>query len=147
MFTDKFVRSNLPCVHGREEIFMSNLNEFSVGIPIPLRSDTVKFSLNIREIIAYATALLGMIGDQISTRLGLTEPGNYELNAYASWLMERGLWLPFDLLVLTMVICAPAFFLRRCNLKIRWLTLSYPILFGIIRLTAAISNLIIIFFC
>jgi hypothetical protein len=102
-------------------------------------------SPKIIEIAAYFLAVLGMLGDQISTRLGLAQPGTSELNFFASWMMARGLWLPLDMLLLAAFLCAPAVLIRRYDAKERWLTLAYPILFGLVRITAAISNLIIIF--
>lgn len=99
----------------------------------------------IIEISAYFLAVLGMLGDQISTRLGLVLPGTCELNFFAAWMMARGLWLPLDLLLLAAFLCAPAALIRRYDARERWLTLAYPILFGLIRITAAISNFMIIF--
>ena len=101
-------------------------------------------SPKIIEIAAYFLAVLGMLGDQISTRLGLAMPGTCELNFLAAWMMERSLWLPVDLLFLTVLLCAPAVLIRRYDSKERWLALAYPILFGLIRITAAMSNFVII---
>ncbi|MDH5792027.1 MAG: hypothetical protein OEZ44_07540 [Candidatus Bathyarchaeota archaeon] len=102
-------------------------------------------SPKIIEIAAYFLAILGMLGDQISTRLGLASPGTCELNFFAAWMMARGLWLPLDLLLLAAFLCTPAVLIRRYDARERWLTLAYPILFGLIRITAAISNFMIIF--
>ncbi len=102
-------------------------------------------SPKIIEIAAYFLAVFGMLGDQISTRLGLTLQGACELNFFAAWMMARGLWLPLDLLVLATLLCAPAVLIRRYDVKVRWLSLAYPVLFGLIRITAAISNFMIIF--
>lgn len=102
-------------------------------------------SPKIIEIAAYFLAFLGMLGDQISTRLGLSLQGTCELNFFTAWMMARSLWLPLDLLVLATFLCAPAVLIRRYDAKERWLTLAYPILFGLVRMTAAISNFMIIF--
>jgi len=110
--------------------------------PQPVMPD---LSPKLIEISAYLLAVLGMLGDQISTRLGLALPGTCELNFFAAWMMARSLWLPLDLLLLAAFLCAPAVLIRRYDARERWLTLAYPILFGLIRITAAISNFMIIF--
>jgi len=110
--------------------------------PLPVLPD---LDPKIIEIAAYFLAVLGMLGDQITTRLGLALPGTCELNLFAAWMMARGLWLPLDLLLLTIFLCTPAVLIRRYESKERWLTLAYPILFGLIRITTTISNFMIIF--
>ena len=110
--------------------------------PLPVLPD---LSPKVIEVAAYFLAVLGMLGDQISTRVGLAIPGTYEMNFVAAWMMSRGLWLPLDLLLLVAFLCAPAVLIRRYNFRERWLTLAYPTLFGLIRITTAISNFMIIF--
>jgi hypothetical protein len=110
--------------------------------PLPVLLD---LSPKVIEVAAYFLAVLGMLGDQISTRVGLALPGTCELNFFAAWMMARGLWLPLDLLVLAAFLCVPAVLIRQYDARERWLTLAYPILFGLIRITTAISNFMIIF--
>ena len=98
-------------------------------------------ALSLTEIISYMSALLGMLGDQLSTRLGLTVPGIYESNQFAAQMMERGMWLPFDILVLAIAVALPALLIHKTRVQGRWVTLSFPLLFGAARLFATVWNL------
>ena len=99
------------------------------------------FTLSLSEIIAYVTAVLGVLGDQFSTRLGLTIPGVVESNQFTAILIERGLWLPFDILVLALAVGLPALFIRHTKMEGKWVTLRFPLLFGAARLLATVWNL------
>ena len=86
---------------------------------------TTDLSLTSSEIIAYITALLGMVGDQTSTRLGLTLPNLCESNHFVSLLLSRGLWLPFDLLILSTSIVLPLFLMRVTYFECKILILTF----------------------
>lgn len=103
------------------------------------------FSIRLEEIIAYTTAVLGVIGDQVSTRLGMMRAGIFESNPFAAWLMGRGLWLPFDLAFLVISIFVPAYLVRRCDFKSSWITVCLPLISGVVRLFAAVMNFRIVF--
>ena len=98
-------------------------------------------TLSLSEIIAYVTAVMGVLGDQFSTRLGLTVPGVVESNQFTAMLIERGLWLPFDILVLALAVGLPALFIRYTNMEGRQVSLSFPLIFGAARLLATVWNL------
>lgn len=96
------------------------------------------------EVFAYLVNIIGTLGDQISTRVGLTREGIYEARPSVRWLISNGLWLPLDLLVVTLGIGIP-FLLTRSfrNLPLKGLV-AYPLIFGLIRLGACIWNLSLI---
>ena len=98
--------------------------------------------MRLLEKTAYLVATVGILGDHLSTRLGLTNPDVYEANPYTIWLMQRGNWLTFDLLLLMATVGIPALIMRRWTSKGRWVILTFPALLGSTRLCVAIWNLI-----
>lgn len=98
-------------------------------------------TLSLSEIIAYMTAVLGVLGDQFSTRLGLSVPGIVESNHFTAMLIESGLWLPFDILVLAFAVGLPALLIRYTKMDGIRFSLSFPLLFGAARLLATAWNL------
>lgn len=101
------------------------------------------WNLRLYEKKAYLVATVGILGDHLSTRLALTRPYTCEANQHTIWLMERGIWLPFDLLLLLATVGIPILIMRRWTFRGRWATLSFPILLGSARLCAAMWNLYI----
>lgn len=111
-----------------------------------IRADLVEASsLKAPEKVAYVTALLGMLGDQFSTRLGLSHPMIYEANTNTAWLISNSLWLPFDLLVSVSCIAFTALFLRHCRAEGKWAILGFPLLLGGTRLLSTFMNLLLYF--
>jgi hypothetical protein len=109
-----------------------------------MRCDTLEaLSIKAPEKVAYVTALLGMLGDQLSTRLGLSRSMIYEANPNAAWLISNNLWLPFDLLVSASSVALTALFLRRCQAEGRWVMLSFPLILGGTRLLSTFMNLLL----
>ena len=106
---------------------------------------TADLSLTSSEIIAYITAILGMVGDQTSTRLGLMLPNVWESNPFVILLLSRRLWLPFDLLVLSISIVLPLWLMRFTSFKSRSVILSFPLIFGVTRILATVSNFLLFF--
>ena len=106
---------------------------------------TTDLSLTSSEIIAYITAILGMVGDQTSTRLGLMLPNVFEFNPFVAFLISRGLWLPFDLLMLTISIVLPLFLGRITSFKGKSVVLTFPLIFGVIRILVTVSNFLLFF--
>ena len=97
--------------------------------------------MRLLEKTAYLVVTVGFLGDHLSTRLGLMKPYAYESNPHTVWLMDRGIWLPFDLLLLLATVGIPLLIMRRWNFRGRWAILVFPILLGSGRLCAAIWNL------
>lgn len=106
---------------------------------------TTDLSLTSSEIIAYTTALLGTVGDQTSTRLGLTLPNVYESNHFVALLLSRGLWLPFDLLILSISILLPLLLIRVTSFEGKSMILTFPLIFGVVRIFAAVLNFLLFF--
>ena len=96
------------------------------------------------ESYSYVFATLGVIGDQISTRIGLLNPNVAESNPITRYLISVNAWFIFDMLVLGITIGASYFFLRKVSVKKGKYILVYPILFGFFRLFATVLNLKII---
>ena len=96
------------------------------------------------ERFSYVLATLGVIGDQISTRIGLLNPNIVESNPITRFLISVNSWFIFDMLILGITIGASYFFLRKVSVKNGKCILVYPILFGFFRLFATFLNLQII---
>ncbi len=98
------------------------------------------------EDLAYLTALIGTVGDHLSTRIGLLFPRIRELNPFTVYLRRNGLWLPFDVFLLVVSLGLPALLMRKWSFRGRWAVLAFPVLFGLARLFAAIHNVIMILY-
>ena len=93
------------------------------------------------ERYSYVFAALGVIGDQLSTRIGLLNPNIMESNPITRFLISVNAWFLFDMMVLGIMIGASYLFLRKTSVKNRNFILVYPILFGVFRLVATVLNL------
>lgn len=96
--------------------------------------------LRFDEKAAYCLAIAGTAGDHISTRIGQPQSHLYESNRTVVALMQRGLWLPVDLILLAIIIACP-YWIMRTEYDRRWIALLVPSLIGVIRLLITISNL------
>jgi hypothetical protein len=94
------------------------------------------------EGLAYLTVLIGIVGDHISTRIGLLCPRIGELNPFTVYLRQNGLWLPFDVFLLVVSLGLPALLMRKWSFRGRWAVLAFPVIFGLARLFAAMHNII-----
>jgi hypothetical protein len=92
------------------------------------------------ERFTYIIASLGVICDQLSTRLGLTYPNIIESNVITRFLMKVNLWLVYDLSLLSITILTSYFFIRIGNWKNKQLVLLYPMIFGLFRLFVSLLN-------
>jgi hypothetical protein len=96
------------------------------------------------EALAYILLIVGTLGDHVSTMIALRLPYIYETNQFTALLMSKGLWLPFDLLLIALGIAIPYFALRvKRGVPLTGL-LAYPLVLGAIRLGACIWNLSLI---
>ena len=96
------------------------------------------------ERYSYIFAALGVIGDQVSTRIGLFNPNIMESNPITRYFISVKAWFIFDMLVLGIMIGISYFFLRKVSVKNGKCILAYPVLFGLFRLFATFLNLQII---
>jgi len=92
------------------------------------------------EFIAYIMLMSGTFGDHLSTVITLARPYIYEANPFTIKLMARGLWLPFDLILVTVGIAVPYFLIRLTKRPCFKALLAYPLIHGMIRLGACIWN-------
>lgn len=96
--------------------------------------------MKIVEAVAYILHIVGVVGDHVSTIIGLNR-GYFELNRVAAWLMENGLWTPIDIVLTIVFIIQPAVIIRKWRFTLRYAVLLYPIVHGTIRLAVCIWNL------
>jgi hypothetical protein len=92
------------------------------------------------ESFSYFMLILGTLGDHVSTIIALTRPYIYESNPFTVWLMERRLWLPFDVVLVAVGIAVPYLIIRLTKRDYFKALLVYPFLHGLIRLGACLWN-------
>jgi len=99
----------------------------------------IRGRLGVLEVVACLLLILGVLGDHLSTMMVLSRPNTYEANPVAAGLMEGGLWLPLDAVMLAAGLAIP-YLLMRIDGRFRALFL-YPLLHGLLRLSMALWNL------
>jgi len=97
----------------------------------------------LSELEAYMRAIVGVVADQLTTRLVLSKPNIYEANPNTIRLMERGLWLQFDVTLLVASIIVSAVIMRKWGFRDRWVILLYFAACFVIRFGAAMNNLLL----
>jgi hypothetical protein len=102
-------------------------------------------SLSLHEKVCYIAVIIGMLGDQFSTRLGLSRTGIYESNPNVMFLMQNNLWLPIDIVMTFMSVVFTALFIRKFKVEGRLIMLGFPLIFGSVRLITTIMNLLLYF--
>jgi hypothetical protein len=83
----------------------------------------------------------GIIGDQVSTRLGVLKMGVYEANPIVNWLLNNNLWLPLDLLLFTLIISLTKLSRHHLDYKFKHCLVLSPFIICIMRIIAMIHNL------
>jgi len=89
---------------------------------------------------AYIVAVIGTVGDHISTRIAITHPLIVEANPFTLLLRRHGLWLPFDILLLAVCLGVPALVVRSFRFEGRQVIMAMPLLVGAARLVATSYN-------
>lgn len=105
---------------------------------------THPISLRAEETVVSLIAILGMLGDQLSTRLSLNLPYISESNPMVIWLMQNGLWLTFDLIILMAILLIPIICIRKTSIEGKSILLAFPLIFGICRISATFLNIILV---
>ncbi len=97
------------------------------------------------EVSAYLLLVAGVVGDHLSTIVGLNRENVYESNPFAAVLMQNGLWATTDFALIVITVAMTYFLLRMKDNPLAKYMLIYPILAGLIRLVVTFSNLSLIF--
>ena len=93
------------------------------------------------ELFSYSILTLGTLGDYISTHIGLTFDNLYETNPIANQLVANGMWLPVNLIIVVLGIAVPFLIFRFSKEGYYRCILSFPIAYGIVRLSACTWNI------
>ena len=96
------------------------------------------------EFLSYFMLVVGTLGDHVSTVISLTRPYIYESNPFIVQLMTKGLWLPLDIVLISLGIAIPYLLIRLTERQYFKALLAYPLVHGIIRLGACFWNLSLI---
>ena len=97
----------------------------------------------ISEVEAYLLAVIGVAADHVTTGLAQSKPNIFEGNPNTVWLMQRGLWLPFDAALLIISIGLSAVIMRRWKFPNRWVILLFFVVSFVLRGGAAVNNLLL----
>jgi len=92
------------------------------------------------ELFSYLMLVVGTLGDHVSTVIALTRPHIYESNPFTVQLMERGLWLPVDIVLVVLGVSIPFLLIRMTKRPSFRALLAFPLLHGLVRLGACIWN-------
>jgi len=93
----------------------------------------------------YAIGVIGFLGDQLTTRMAMNLPWIVEANPLVAGLMTRGLWLPLDLSLLALSISAHRILQLTFKARSSWVTLSPPLVYGLVKFSTAVWNILLIF--
>jgi hypothetical protein len=96
------------------------------------------------EVSAYLLLIAGVVGDHLSTVVGLNRENVYESNPFAAILMQNGLWVTTDVALIVITIAMTYFLLRMKENPVAKYMLIYPSLAGLIRLVVTFSNISLI---
>ncbi len=102
-----------------------------------------KEKINTSKIVyfAYLFSFIGFMADQISTRIGLTNPYLIEINPTTWHLMNAGLWLYADIIAVLFTILVSQSVIKYWNFKYRDLIALLPSTYGVLKLVTGIFNL------
>jgi len=91
--------------------------------------------------------ILGCTLDQVSTRVALMNENIYESNPYAQALMDRGLWLVVDIILvvsLSALVLTANIILKASGIPhLEYIPYLVPLIVGAIRMGAGIHNILL----
>ena len=93
---------------------------------------------------SYLLSFIGVLLDQFSTRFGLKNPNIIEMNTYAIIMMDYGIWIIIDLLVVIITILLTHSIIKFWNFKYRQIIALFPFTFGVLKLLTGLSNISLI---
>jgi hypothetical protein len=96
------------------------------------------------EAFAYAIMILGVVGDHISTSVGLSRDGIRESNPIALSLMNNGIWIQTDIILILVSVLAVFSLKRVIKSPSSGIILLLPVMTGLIRLGVAFWNVSIL---
>lgn len=100
------------------------------------------FELKI-EPVAYFLLIIGVLGDWVSTRLGVSL-GLVEGNMVAASLMSNSQWMLTDFLVVALCIMVPYVLNRVVKTRVAGYFIGFPLVAGIIKTGVSLWNLSLI---
>ena len=109
--------------------------------------DTIIQRLESRAALAtvYLFPMVGYIIDQISTRIGLSNPSFQELNPLTEQLLHAGLWFYFDTAVAFAIISSTYLIISKWGFRYKSLVLLTPLTYGHMKLITGINNFFLYF--
>ena len=96
------------------------------------------------EAFAYAIMILGVVGDHISTTVGLSRDFVRESNPIALGLMDNGIWIQTDIILIVVSILSVFTLLRVLKNPSSRIILILPVICGLVRLGVTFWNLSIL---
>jgi hypothetical protein len=96
------------------------------------------------EAFAYAIMILGVVGDHISTSVGLSRDYVRESNPIALGLMDNGIWIQTDIILIVVSILSVFTLLRVLKNSSSRIILILPVICGLVRLGVTFWNLSIL---
>jgi hypothetical protein len=103
----------------------------------------LRYTLSELEAPSYILAVMGVLLDHFTTHLGLSM-GLSEANLYAAALINAGLWLIVDMVLIAGILSITYLIIHYTKERYRWLMLIFPLVLGFCRFAAAVFNLNII---
>ena len=94
----------------------------------------------IKERISYLILILGVFADQISTRIGIYSLNLLESNPFTSLLIQNGVWLLFDIVLIILILYISNYLIHSNDKKYFSFVYMYSLISGLIRIYASICN-------
>jgi len=98
-------------------------------------------NMEMAERVSYTILVIGSLLDLISTRIALMNPHVFEANPFSRWLQANGLWIPFNVSIVVLLILPFSIIIQSASLKCRRIILLTPLLVGLARLIVGVWNL------